>query len=156
MPATEKALLHATALVVGDRGALLLGPSGSGKSAIASSLVDRAGWAGRFAALVSDDQCLIHRAGGRLLCSAPETLKGGIEIRGAGLFALPNEPSAVIHLVARLVEPGHSLRYPGEGGFDVEGLNIHCLDLPAGEINAACRAIESCLFRTRWPASLEW
>ena len=48
--------MHATAVIYGDYGVLILGPSGSGKSALALALLARARSAGLFAALIGDDR----------------------------------------------------------------------------------------------------
>lgn len=143
-------LLHASAVVVGERGIVILGPSGSGKSAIALSLVQRSHAFGRFAALVSDDQCCVQASSGRVICSAPDTLLGGIEVRGAGLFSLVPEPSAIVHLAIQLVDADVAVRYPLDSVYEVQGVALPRLDLPIGNVDAACRAIESALFLPSW------
>ena len=50
--------IHATAIVYGEMGVLILGPSGSGKSALALALLARAHDAAAFGAIVGDDRVL--------------------------------------------------------------------------------------------------
>ena len=73
--------LHASAVAFADRGALITGPSGSGKSALALELISRG------ARLVADDGVLLSRApDGRVLARAPAAIRGLIEARGVGLL----------------------------------------------------------------------
>ena len=58
----EAPALHATAVIHGDSGVLILGPSGSGKSALALALIARASDAGLFGALVGDDRVYVRKA----------------------------------------------------------------------------------------------
>lgn len=60
-------------------GVLLLGPSGAGKSALALAAIEACPF--RRTALIADDQVAIAPGGA---ASAPETLKGLIEVRGFG------------------------------------------------------------------------
>jgi serine kinase of HPr protein (carbohydrate metabolism regulator) len=99
--------VHATVLVLGDRGLLVRGRPGSGKTGLALSLLAHAKAHGLFARLVSDDQALPASAAGRLVCSAPETIRGLAEFRGIGPAAVEVEPRAVIDLIIELV-PGES------------------------------------------------
>ncbi|MHC1547351.1 HPr kinase/phosphorylase [Phyllobacterium sp. K27] len=147
-------LIHATAVVVGDRGIIIMGASGSGKSSVANALLQRASAEGRYAALVSDDQCFVRAVSGRLICSAPDTLRGGMEVRGSGLHVFAYEPCAVIHLVVRLVETAHVVRLHENTHMQLQGVAIAHLDLPAGEVESACRSIEAWLFRPEWKNKL--
>lgn len=143
-------LMHATAVLVGDRGILITGSSGSGKSSIARALIDRAAAKGVFAVLVSDDQCRLRSVSGRLLCAAPASLRGGVEVRGSGLHTVDHEPAAIIHLVAELVEPDLAVRFADQQMIQLQGVKIPHIILPSREIEAACRAIETRLFRLPW------
>ncbi|KAF0115047.1 MAG: HPr kinase/phosphorylase [Rhodobacteraceae bacterium] len=97
---TETAeILHATCVAVGDQGLLILGPSGSGKSALALKLISRG------AVLVSDDRTLVTRTGDRLVASCPNPdLSGLIEARGVGLLHAPALPLVPVALVADLAQ----------------------------------------------------
>jgi K+/H+ antiporter YhaU regulatory subunit KhtT len=90
--------LHATGVVVGNRGVVVMGPSGSGKSSLAFELIQQSRIAGQFACLVADDQLFIRQAAGRLLVTAPEPIAGLAEIRGHGVARIDHEPRAVIEL----------------------------------------------------------
>jgi serine kinase of HPr protein (carbohydrate metabolism regulator) len=147
-------LIHATAVVVGDRGIIIMGASGSGKSSVANALLQRASAERRYAALVSDDQCLTQAVCGRLICSAPNTLRGGMEVRGSGLHEFAYEPYAVIHLIVRLVESEHVVRLQENTHIQLQGVAIAHLDLPAGEVESACRSIEAWLFKPEWKNKL--
>lgn len=150
MASMPEELIHATALIVADRGVLIVGPSGAGKSSIARALIERTNTRGMFAALVSDDQCQLHPSSGRLVCSVPASLRGGIEVRGSGLHAVDHEGDAVIHLVVELVDKAEAVRFAGEETTQLQGVAIQRLRLPEGEVESACRAVEAWLFVPQW------
>ncbi|MEM9105529.1 MAG: HPr kinase/phosphatase C-terminal domain-containing protein [Pseudomonadota bacterium] len=104
--------VHATALVVGETGVLIVGGSGTGKSAIARDLIRTAGDAGRFAALVADDQVLLETYADRVIASAPETIAGLVEIRGSVIASVSHLPRAMVHLVISLDPSTDNPRLP--------------------------------------------
>src|SRR4249919_3981593 len=55
--------VHATAVIHGESGVLILGPSGSGKSALALALMARATGEGAFGALIGDDRIYVRESG---------------------------------------------------------------------------------------------
>ncbi|MBZ9602269.1 HPr kinase/phosphorylase [Phyllobacterium chamaecytisi] len=142
--------VHATAVLIGDRGILISGPSGSGKSSIASELMRRAVARGAFAALICDDQCLLQAISGRLVCAAPASLQGGLEVRGSGLHTADFETCGVIHLAVELTKPEQAVRFASDARIVLEGVAIPHLILPEREVDAACRAVEARLFRAFW------
>ncbi|SFR18699.1 HPr kinase/phosphorylase [Poseidonocella sedimentorum] len=79
-------IIHATAVEAGGRAALLIGPSGSGKSALALALIAHG------ARLVSDDRTRIERRESGLYACPPDWLAGVIEARGVGLLRAPVAP----------------------------------------------------------------
>jgi HPr kinase/phosphorylase len=97
------ATIHASAVLVGARAALIRGPSGAGKSRLALDLI-QAAHAGSlpFARLVADDRVHLEAAHGRLLARPAETLAGLLEVRGAGILRLAHEPCAVVGFVVDL------------------------------------------------------
>jgi len=113
--------LHGTALVLGDRGVLILGPSGSGKSTLALALISRFG---RAACLVADDQMLVRARAGRLICAAPQAIRGLVEVHGVGPRPLAVQPEAVIDLAVRLVPAGETRRLPEDEFEDVAGCRL--------------------------------
>jgi HPr kinase/phosphorylase len=88
--------LHGSAVVTGGRGLVIIGGSGTGKSALALALV------GRGAALVADDRIELERRGMALIARAPAALSGMIEVRGLGILRLPAAPEAVVTLAVDL------------------------------------------------------
>jgi HPr kinase/phosphorylase len=102
----ERTSLHATAVIHGESGVLILGPSGSGKSALALALMARARRAGAFAALIGDDRIFVRKAEGRLVASGAANMAGVIERRMVGLIAVPHEPATIVRLVIELCERG--------------------------------------------------
>ncbi|MVA24374.1 HPr kinase/phosphatase C-terminal domain-containing protein [Agrobacterium vitis] len=97
--------LHATGIVLGRRGYLIMGPSGSGKSQLARLLLENARQNGLFAALVADDRVWLEARGGRVVASRPQTIAGLMEIRFSGLVTVPSLDAAVIDAVILSVEP---------------------------------------------------
>ncbi len=107
--------IHASAVVYGDCGVVIIGASGSGKSALALALLGWARSTGRFGALIGDDRVWVRSAAGQLVASGAPHTAGLIERRAAGLQLAPSEPAAVIRLVVDLSGPGRSWpRWPPE------------------------------------------
>ncbi|HKM86971.1 MAG TPA: HPr kinase/phosphatase C-terminal domain-containing protein [Xanthobacteraceae bacterium] len=101
--AARSTTMHASAVLVGARAALIRGPSGAGKSRLALELIEAARvGALLFARLVADDRVHLEAAGGRLLARPAEVLAGLIEVRGVGLLRVAHEPRAVVGLVVDL------------------------------------------------------
>ncbi len=95
---TQKRNLHATTVFFEDKGLLILGPPGSGKSDLALRLIDQGG------ILVADDRCELEVGSkGELTASAPENLKGLLEVRGLGLVKIPARARCSIDIVVQLV-----------------------------------------------------
>ena len=90
--------IHASAVLVGARAALIRGPSGSGKSRLALALLQ----AMPVARLVADDRVHVEARHGRVLVRPAATLAGLLEVRGLGLQRLPFEPVAVVGIVVDL------------------------------------------------------
>ncbi len=89
--------LHASAVACDGRGLLILGPSGSGKSALALQLMALG------ADLVSDDAVMLRRGeNATLVATAPDTIRGLVEARGIGLLRAPALRGCPIHAVLDL------------------------------------------------------
>ena len=110
------ATVHASAVLVGARAALIRGPSGAGKSRLAFDLI-QAAQAGSlpFARLVADDRLHLEAAGGRLLVRPAEALAGLLEVRGAGIVRIAHEPCAVVGWVIDLAAADAERLPPVEG-----------------------------------------
>ena len=85
-------LVHGTCVALDGRGLLIVGASGSGKSALALQLMAFG------CGLVADDRVELTLFDGTVLASAPPTLPPLIEARGVGL--LRADPLASAPLVA--------------------------------------------------------
>ena len=92
-------IFHASCVAWQGHGALILGQSGAGKSALALQLM-------AFGAdLVSDDRTELMAEADVLTARAPATIQGLIEARGVGLMRVPFVPKAEIALVIDLDQP---------------------------------------------------
>jgi HPr kinase/phosphorylase len=106
---------HGTCVALGQRGALLRGPSGCGKSDLALRflfLARRRPAAIEAPLLVADDQVELRRDGNRVLASAPESIRGKIEVRGVGIVNVKALATCELVLVVDLVEPEAVERMP--------------------------------------------
>ena len=104
--------IHASAVVLGDRGIVIVGSSGMGKTQLALTLISHARSFGWFARLVADDQVLLSAHGGRVICAAPATIAGLVEVRGVGPWPAACEMTVPADLVVRLVERHVAERFP--------------------------------------------
>jgi HPr kinase/phosphorylase len=130
-----KEMVHASAVLVGERALLIRGPAGAGKSRLAFALLDAARKGTLpYARLVADDRVRIFVASGRLLAAAPETIRGMIEARGLGIRRVDCEPLALVGLVVDLGAPdGARLPEASAGEVEILGVKLPRLPIAAGE-----------------------
>jgi len=88
--------LHASSVALEGRAVLISGPSGSGKSDLTLRLLDRG------FTLISDDRTIVRKQGSKLIASAPETIKGKLEIRGVGIVEMDTVADVPVALVVEL------------------------------------------------------
>ncbi len=126
------ATIHASCVALDDRGILLLGPSGSGKSDLALRLVDGG------ASLVADDRVVLSESGGTLLAGPPPALAGRLEVRGLGIVDLPWRDGVHVTLAVTLVheEPP---RLPASAVWTHEGAAVRQIALQAFVSSAAAK-----------------
>ena len=95
-PRLSAETVHASTVATEGRAVLITGPSGAGKSDLALRLLDRG------FTLVSDDQTIVKRDGGRLLATAPSTIAGKLEIRGIGIVEMERVDDVPVALIVEL------------------------------------------------------
>lgn len=88
---------HGTSLVCNERGILLRGKSGSGKSDLALRLTHEG------ATLIADDQTNIVAKGSELIATCPTSLEGKLEVRGIGIIDVPFIKQHPLHIIIDLV-----------------------------------------------------
>ena len=145
-----QAQIHASALVIGEKGVLIRGASGAGKSALALALIEAARGASLFARLIGDDRVLLSRAGPHVVARPHPAIAGLIEKRGQGLASVKHEPGALLSCVIDLIAQGaHGADVPPRmpAAQDliaiIESVELPRLMLPAGlaSVDAARRAL---------------
>ena len=128
---TDIPTIHASAVLIGSKAALIRGPAGSGKSQLAWQLLQSAL---PFTRLVADDRAHVEACGGRLLVRPAPSLAGLIEIRSLGIRRLPYEPVAAVGLVVDLAATDAE-RLPGReaGQTALEGVTLARLAVAADQ-----------------------
>ncbi|HEY5047955.1 MAG TPA: hypothetical protein VII49_08060 [Rhizomicrobium sp.] len=89
-----------------EAGILILGASGSGKSDLALTLIERG------AILVADDRVELFQRDGGLWGRPPANLAGLLEVRGVGIVSLAYRPETAIALAISLGAPNLKPRLP--------------------------------------------
>jgi serine kinase of HPr protein (carbohydrate metabolism regulator) len=126
----ENSTIHASAVLIGPKAALIRGPAGAGKSQLVWDLLQSAL---PFTRLVADDRAHVEAYAGRLLVRPAPALAGMLEIRGLGIRRLPHEPLAAVGLVVDLAA-ADAARHPGSQGGQTAicGVSLPRLAVPAG------------------------
>ncbi|MBL8847689.1 MAG: HPr kinase/phosphatase C-terminal domain-containing protein [Hyphomicrobium zavarzinii] len=137
-------LVHATAVALGGKAALIRGPSGSGKSDLALRAIATPQLAHltHRVELLSDDQVRLVSTPGGIEVTPPPTIAGKIEVRGLGIVQLPYCPSALLALVVDLVPAAEVPRYPLEERRETFfGLSVPVVRLAAFEPSAPLKLV---------------
>jgi HPr kinase/phosphorylase len=101
--------VHASAARVGDKGVLIRGRSGGGKSSLLLALLSARE---ANAILIADDRVHLAAASGRVLAAVPAAIAGQMEIRGVGIVEKPHVSPAPIDLVVDLLPLAECPRLP--------------------------------------------
>jgi len=125
--------IHASCIAIGNKGVLLLGETGAGKSDLALRLIDRG------AVLVADDQVKLTPKGKTIIATAPLRIQKLLEVRGIGIFKLKVKKSIKVELVVQLVEQEWIERLPYPEPYECLGKYIPQLRLCAFEASAAIK-----------------
>jgi hypothetical protein len=132
--ADDTATIHASAVLVGRKAALIRGPAGSGKSQLVWDLLQAAEQGALpFARLVADDRTHVEARGDHLLVRPAAALAGLIEIRGLGIVRIAYEPLAAAGLVVDLAAED-AVRHPEPKAqlALIEGVSLPRLAIAAG------------------------
>ena len=125
--------LHATAIAIEGQGVLIRGPSDSGKSDLALRLIEGG------AHLVADDRVDVACVLNYLSFSAPDNLKGLIEVRGLGVVNIGAVDNAALKLIIDL-KPGENVeRLPEPKEEMLEGVAVPILELDPFEASAVAK-----------------
>jgi HPr kinase/phosphorylase len=132
---TTTPTIHASAVLIGAKAALVRGPAGAGKSQLVLALIEAAQQGALpFACLVADDRAHIEVRAGRLLVRPASALAGLIEVRGLGIRKIDYEPVAVVGLVVDLAATDAD-RLPGREAAEtaIEGVVLPRLAVAPGQ-----------------------
>ncbi|WP_412057214.1 HPr kinase/phosphorylase [Bartonella sp. DGB2] len=154
---SQGGLVHGNCLEVAGRGFLLLGESGAGKSTLSLSLIERAGWAGRAAFLISDDYTHLFVEDSVIYAQGAGHLRGAIEIRGAGLYKIAAQEKTKLYKVIWLHQE-KAQRYPDDEKIMFGDVSLPLLYLPPlgyADAIALCHAIEAFCFGEKWSEGSE-
>ena len=125
--------IYATSLNYKGKAVLLTGESGSGKSDLALRLIMRYG-----ARLIADDRTDVEAKNGILKLSAPENIKGLLEVRGIGIQKMPFDQEGEAALWVELTTNSKEIeRLPQESFVEVEGVKLPAIKLNAFEASAS-------------------
>jgi HPr kinase/phosphorylase len=141
--------IHGSALAIGEKGLLILGDSGVGKSRLlVDILADNVSPKAR---LVADDRVCLFRHMDRLVARPHPLIAGRIELRGLGIQSFPYLESVVLHSALRLVSHLPP-RMPEIQTLSITflGVTLSCVSLPTQSFSAQyLRAILPSLNRMR-------
>ena len=152
---TQGAIVHASAVLVGDRAVLIRGPSGAGKSRLAFDLI-LAGRAGQLppAVLVGDDRVHLDTVAGQLWVRPARELAGLIEVRGLGIRNCDYIGEAVVGLIVDLAA-SDAERLPPTEALSIRLNGVELPRIPIGIGYEALPLIAAALTTTAGSAAVQ-
>jgi HPr kinase/phosphorylase len=131
--------IHACAVAIGEKGLLILGESGSGKSRLLlEMLADQRHPRVR---LVADDRVILTKYANQLIARPHPLIAGQMEIRGLGVQNFPYLEAVVLHSVLRLVHKSPE-RMP-----EADALNFTALGVTLPSLSMQTQSFSSQHFR---------
>ena len=125
-------LLHGDLVEINGYGVLLTGKSGVGKSDLALRLIENKG-----AVLVADDMVRLQIRENKIFGSAPDNIKGLLEVRGVGILKYKYKNENCVDLAVNLREDISQIeRMPKKQQQNILGVEIVQIDLYAKESSA--------------------
>lgn len=129
--------IHATLISYKNKGILLTGKSGSGKSDLALRMIIN-----NKAKFVADDRVILENIGNKLIGYAPDNLFGLLEIRGVGIKECTALENSEICLCVELCDELHDIeRFPEDDFIDFLDVKIPKIKLYAFESSTTCKII---------------
>jgi HPr kinase/phosphorylase len=123
---------HATVVVLREKGLLIRGLPGAGKSSLADRLIDQARLCGFFARLVGDDRIELRAHGGRLIARGHPAISGAIERRGSGIATVAWLDAVVLEGVVDLVASNDRLPDESRLNTEIAGIPLPILTVLTG------------------------
>lgn len=130
----DNLILHASCVAVQDKGVLILGASGAGKSSLALQLMAVG------AKLVADDRTEITVKNGVAIARSPQPIRGLIEARGIGILRVSALSQAKLSLVVDL-DQIETDRLPPRRHVSIASIQI---DLVLGPLSSHLNAAVLC------------
>lgn len=129
--------IHATFISLKNKGILLIGKSGVGKSDLALRMIMDYG-----AVLVADDRVNIEYINGEIYGSAPKEIFGLLEIRNVGIGKFKTKEKEKIYLCVELSDNKDELeRLPDEEFADFLGVSVTKIKLYPFDCSTICKII---------------
>jgi serine kinase of HPr protein (carbohydrate metabolism regulator) len=125
--------VHATAVMIEEKGVLLRGPSGSGKSDLALRLINDG------AILIADDRTALTHRDGAVVAQCPASIAGQLEVRGIGIVDLPYIEEAALSMIVDLVSSDQVDRLPAKRMEELLGCRISSITLAPFEASAPAK-----------------
>ena len=132
--------IHATTVAFENKGILIIGKSGAGKSDLALRLIMN-----KNAILVADDRTDVENVDGIIKVSCPKNIQGKLEVRGIGIVEFPFLSSAELKLVVQLVSDNEEIeRLPLPEYKEILGVKIPLIKIHPFSSSAAEKIVLSC------------
>lgn len=129
--------IHATLISLKEKGVLITGKSGAGKSDVALRMIME-----KNALLVADDRVNLENIGGKLYGCAPQEIAGLLEVRNVGIVQFDFKPKSEIVLCVELCADRKELeRLPDDEYVDFLGVSLIKLKLYPFDCSILCKII---------------
>ena len=129
--------IHASCVSYQNKGILILGQSGSGKSDLCLRLIQEYG-----AFLVADDRVDLNVSHETIVATAPDGIKNMLEVRGVGILKPPYVDCCQINIVVKLIDTKENIeRLPYNEFWVYENIKIPLIRLHAFEVSATHKII---------------
>lgn len=129
--------IHASCVSWKNKGILIIGKTGSGKSDLCLRLIQEYG-----AFLVADDRVILNVSHETIFASSPDSIKHMLEVRGVGILKAPSVDSCPINIVVELTcDKDNIERLPDDEFGNYEDIRIPLIRLHAFEVSATHKII---------------